>query len=89
MYERTGCSLNAGPLDWTPSDTETTNLNQPKPEVSRTTRTMIPRIRRDSYFEMDVSLWDGHQGERDKVLTVPTEQEEELDTIIPLIVEVA
>ncbi|KAF8801420.1 kinase-like protein [Phlegmacium glaucopus] len=94
VAERVGCSLNAGPLDWTPSYPEITNLNQPEPEV------LIPNeddedddqdcydLGRDSYFGMDVSLWDDRQGERDKVLTLPTKQEAELDAIIPLIVEV-
>lgn len=43
---------------------------------------------KDSYRGMDVSLWDDRQGERDEALTLPTEQEAKLDTIIPLIVEV-
>jgi len=94
VAERMGCSLNAGPLDWTPSYPETTNLNQPEPEV------LIPNeddedddqdyydLGRDSYFGSDVSLWDGRQGERDKVLTLPTKQEAEFDALIPLIVQV-
>ncbi|KAN0093327.1 Protein kinase-like domain containing protein [Tylopilus felleus] len=41
----------------------------------------------DSDFGWDIDIWD-HQGERDKDLTLPAEQEVELDKITPVIGEV-
>ncbi len=41
----------------------------------------------DSYFEMDISMWE-RQRERDKDLTFPVERELYLDSCTPLIVQV-
>jgi len=93
LAERMGLSLNScGPLDWTPCYPETTNPIQEEPEVS------IPDDDEDggdysglelpSYIATDIDMWDAVQEERDKDLTLPAEQEAELDAIIPLIVEV-
>jgi len=41
----------------------------------------------DSYFAWDISMWES-QGERDKDVTPPAEQQAEFDSIIPLIVDV-
>ena len=41
----------------------------------------------NSYYRMDIDIWE-RQGERDKDVTLSAKQESELDSIIPLIVEV-
>ncbi|KAG6380543.1 putative casein kinase-1 hhp1 [Boletus reticuloceps] len=86
---------NKGPLDWTPCCPHPTTLALEEPEVS------IPDedededecgdsdddLGEDSYFNWDIDVWD-RQGERDKDLTLPAEQEAELDEITPVIGDV-
>jgi hypothetical protein len=45
------------------------------------------RLGENSYYGMDLDSWQRH-GERDKDLTLPAQQEAELDNITPAIVEV-
>ncbi len=42
----------------------------------------------NTYFGMDIDMWDSRQGERDKDLTLLAEQEADLDSRTPQIVEV-
>lgn len=95
LANRMGYSPNNGPLDWTPCYPHVTNLTLEDPTVS------IPDedtdededndsdsdLGEDSYFGWDIDIWD-RQGERDKDVTLPAEQETELDNITPVIVEV-
>lgn len=95
LADRMGYSPNNGPLDWTPCYPHVTNLTLEEPTLS------IPDedadegegndsdddLGEDSYFGWDIDIWD-RQGERDKDVTLPAEQEAELDVIIPVIEEV-
>ena len=81
MAERIGYSSDSGPLDWSPRYPKTSILILDEPEIS------IPDEGKgegddhlgDSYYDS----WKPH-GERD---TLPAQQEAELDSIMPLIVE--
>ncbi|KAI6026988.1 putative casein kinase-1 hhp1 [Pisolithus marmoratus] len=91
LADRLGLSLDDGPLDWTPCYPKTTNPIPDEPTVS------IPDededgygdddLGEDSYYGTDIDIWD-RQGERDKDVTLPAEQEAELDSIIRPIEEV-
>lgn len=92
LAAKLGYSSDNGPLKWTPCYPETANLI---PEV------VIPHeeeedegngddddsLGENSYYEMDIDIWE-RQGERDKDVTLSAKQEAELDSIIPLIIEV-
>ncbi|KAI6112618.1 putative casein kinase-1 hhp1 [Pisolithus sp. B1] len=91
LADRLGFSLGDGPLDWTPCHPQITNPIPDEPTIT------IPDedaegdgdddLGEDSYYGTDVDIWD-RQGERDKDVTLPAEQEVELDSVTPLIEEV-
>ncbi|KAF9220336.1 kinase-like protein [Gyrodon lividus] len=91
LASRLGFSLDNGPLNWTPCYPQTTNPILEEPTV------FIPDKdkdgdcdndpREDSYYGMDIDIWDC-QGERDKDVTLPAEQEIELNSLTWLIEEV-
>ncbi|KAF8131414.1 putative casein kinase-1 hhp1 [Boletus edulis] len=90
---------NEGPLDWTPCYPHATTLALEEPNVSipdededgdgdkDESGDCDDDLGEDSYFGWDIDIWD-RQGERDKDLTLPAEQEAELDEITPVIGEV-
>ena len=82
------------PLDWTPCTHEFSNIIINEPEVSicdedkdEVQGHIVDCLGKDSYYGMDIDAWE-RQEERDKDVTLPIEQQEVLDNIIPLIVEV-
>ncbi|KAK0450510.1 putative casein kinase-1 hhp1 [Desarmillaria tabescens] len=85
-----------GPLDWTPcvpAQINTRVLDEPELEIlgeddDHYDDSSSDDRGEDSYFGMDIDMWDSRQGERDKNLALPAEQEADLDSCIPLIAEV-
>lgn len=89
-----------GPLDWTPCfpKTNTYVLDGPLDlvvpgEYDPPKDLDDPCWREDplgenSYFAMDIDMWDSRQGERDEDLTLLAEQEVALDLCVPWIAEV-
>ncbi|TDL20416.1 kinase-like protein [Rickenella mellea] len=87
-------SSDTEPLDWTPChpNFSDTTVDEPilpdheeyEDEIYDKDKDERPK---DSYWGMDIDNWD-RLGNRDKDLTLPSEQEAELDNITPLIVEV-
>ena len=95
LAEQKGCNLE-GPLDWTPCNNiqpaVTTAIKEPDCLISSDDEEdddegSEDEIPKNSYFAIDIEMWDP-QGDRDKDLTLPSDQEVELDGCIPLIVEV-
>lgn len=85
-----GFSVDNGPLDWTPSYPKTTNPIPDEPTLSIPDQYKggdIDDDVEDSYYETDIDIWD-RRGERDKDVTLPAEQEVDLDSITLLIEEV-
>jgi hypothetical protein len=74
-----------GPLDWTPCHPETVNPFVTDPEVDVPDDANVldldsERLGDDSYYGDDVDSWtDMRCGERNKDLTLPATQEEDLD----------
>ncbi len=93
LAERMGYTPDSRPLDWTPCYPQISTFILDEPEVS------IPDedkgkgedrgnyLGEDSYYGMDLDSWERH-GERGEDVTLPAQQEAELDNITPLIVEV-
>ncbi|KAK0233861.1 putative casein kinase-1 hhp1 [Armillaria fumosa] len=81
-----------GQFDWTPCYPQTVKivLDEPKVETPDEDEDKgdSEDLGEDSYFGMDIDMWDHRQGERDKNLTLLAEQEADLDSCIPLIAEV-
>ncbi|PBK76558.1 putative casein kinase-1 hhp1 [Armillaria solidipes] len=96
MFRRLFASLageaSDGRFDWTPCYPQTVKfvLDEPKVETpdEDTDEADGEDLGEDSYFGMDLDMWDLRQGERDKNLTLLAEQEADLDSCIPLIAEV-
>ncbi|KAK0450511.1 putative casein kinase-1 hhp1 [Desarmillaria tabescens] len=83
-----------GPLDWTPSvpQTNTCVLDEPQLEIPGEDEDEdddddSDDLGENTYFGMDIDIWDSRQGERDKDLTLLAEQEVDLDSRTPQIVE--
>jgi hypothetical protein len=91
LAERLGYSPDSGPLNWTPYYPQTTSLIPevliPDEEEDDDSDDSDDDLGKDSYRGMDIDIWE-RQGERDKDVTLSAKQEVELDSIIPLIVEV-
>ena len=93
LANRMGYSLSDGPLDWTPCYPKVTRLVLEEPTVSTPDEDDDEDsdddddLGEDSYFGLDIDIWN-RQGDRDKDLTLPAEQEADLDNIIPSIEEV-
>ncbi len=87
--------ISDGPLNWTPWDPQTMIciLDDPQLDIPSLDEDSDPDdddyafAAEDSYFEMDISIWE-RQKERDKDLTLPLEREVYLDSCTPLIVQV-
>ncbi|SJL06429.1 uncharacterized protein ARMOST_09766 [Armillaria ostoyae] len=85
-----------GPLDWTPCipQTNTCVLDEPQLEIPGEDEDddddddSSDGLGENTYFGMDIDMWDSRQGERDKDLTLLAEQEADLDSRTPQIVEV-
>ncbi|KAK0450559.1 putative casein kinase-1 hhp1 [Desarmillaria tabescens] len=84
-----------GRLDWTPCHSQIGKflLDEPKVEIPHEDEDDDGDDRsddrgEDSYFGMDIDMWDSRQGERDKDLTLLAEQEADLDSCTPVIAEV-
>jgi hypothetical protein len=92
LDERMGYAPDSGPLDWTPCYPKFSTIPF-EPEVSISDESEGKRedtynhLGEDSYYGMDLDSWE-RRGERDKDVTLPAQQEAELDNITPLIVEV-
>ncbi|KAK0184315.1 hypothetical protein F5146DRAFT_1006586 [Armillaria mellea] len=87
-------AISDGPLDWRPSDQKTMTcvLDEPQLEISEDEdgddADYYAFLAEDSYYELDLDMWDNRQRERDKDLTLPVDQEVYLDSCTPLIAEV-
>lgn len=84
-----------GFLDWTPCvpQTNTCILDEPQLEILGEDEDdgeddSSDGLGENTYFGMDIDMWDSRQGERDKDLTLLAEQEADLDSRTPQIVEV-
>jgi len=86
LAERMGYSLDSAPLDWTPCYPQITNIILDEPIVSISGEDEDDcdgyNLGEDSYCAWDISMWE-QQGERDKDVTLPAQQEADLDNIIP------
>ncbi|PBK67948.1 kinase-like protein [Armillaria solidipes] len=93
-YAKFRHGISDGPLDWTPCDPQTLTciLDEPQLEISEDEdeddSDYYAFLAEDSYCELDLDMWDSRQGERDRELTLPVEQEVYLDGCTPLIVQV-
>jgi len=97
LAERMGHISDSGPLDWTPFHPQIPTFILDVPEVSIPDEREgegigkgednVIHLGEDSYYGMDLDSWKRH-GERDKDVTLPAQQETELDNITPVIVEV-
>ncbi|KAK0431560.1 putative casein kinase-1 hhp1 [Armillaria borealis] len=93
-YAKFRHGISDGPLDWTPCDPQTLTciLDEPQLEISEDededNADYYAFLAEDSYCELDLDMWDSRQGERDRELTLPVEQEVYLDGCTPLIAQV-
>ncbi|TDL20435.1 kinase-like protein [Rickenella mellea] len=92
LAERVDHTTDNGPLDWTACYPNPSGPILDEPEFSENdeddgTDSSDDDRPKDSYRGMDCDQWD-RLGNRDKDVTLPSQQEVELDNITPLIVEV-
>lgn len=91
---RMGYSLVREPLDWTPCYPKITRPILEEPTVSipddieHVREEKVDDLDDESYVGFDIDFWYFPPGERDKELTLPVEQEAELDSALPVIEEV-
>jgi len=88
-----GCDLQ-GPLDWTPCNairSAVTPVKEPDCSIPSDDEDVdyedSGHLPKNSYFALDIDWWD-RQGDRDKDLTLPLDQEVALDGCIAHIVDV-
>ena len=87
-----GCSADSGSLDWTCCYPKTTNLILHDPDISFSDKDedegeYYEDLGEDSHYGWDLDQWERNRP-RDKDLTLPMMQENDVNHIIPVFVEV-